>query len=436
MWRCSNNSVGAKRPMAESGDIHASCKRNLEIILGVARRLASEPRLDPLLGGIAEETCNLLDAERATLFLYDAKSDELYSRVATKSEIEVIRFPAGRGIAGTVAKQKACLLIPDAYADPRFNPEVDRNTGWRTRNMLAVPMTNLDGRLVGVLEALNKRTGPFTETDQSLLTALAAQAGVALERARLLEEFLAKRRLENEMELARDIQLGLLPQSPPALPGFELAGWTEPSEYAGGDFFDLFQWGDGRVGVMMGDAVGHGVGPALLAAETRALVRAIALHEQAPDKVLADTNRLLSADVTDGRFVTLALAAIDGPRATATYASAGQGPLLVLRAGGESTQLTSTGLPLGILPEAEFESAEPIPLAPGDAFVLLSDGIFECDTRSGKELGIEPVIETAHRHLSSSAAAMLEALSALTESVSPDGRFRDDRTAVAVKRIK
>ena len=422
--------------MSEPGDIHASCKRNLEIILGVARRLAHEPMLDPLLQSIADETCNLLDAERATLFLYDAKSDELYSRIATKSEIEVIRFPAGRGIAGAVAKQKACLLIPDAYADPRFNPEVDRNTGWRTRNMMAVPMTNLDGHLVGVLEALNKRTGAFTETDQSLLTALAAQAGVALERARLLEEFLAKRRLENEMELARDIQLGLLPQSPPALPGFELAGWTKPSEYAGGDFFDLFQWGDGCVGVMLGDAVGHGVGPALLAAETRALVRAFALHEESPSKVLADTNRLLSADVTDGRFVTLALAAIDGPGSTATYASAGQGPLLVLRAGGESTQLTSTGLPLGILPEAEFESAEPIPLAPGDAFVLLSDGIFECDTRSGKELGIEPVIETAHRHLGSSAAAMLEALSALTESVSPDGHFRDDRTAVAVKRIK
>jgi phosphoserine phosphatase len=423
--------------MAESRDIHASCRRNLEIILGVARRLASEPRLDPLLGGIAEETCNLLDTERATLFLYDAKSDELYSRVATKSEIEVIRFPAGRGIAGAVAKQKACLLIPDAYADPRFNPEVDRNTGWRTRNMLAVPMTNLEGHLVGVLEALNKRSGgAFTEADQSLLTALAAQAGVALERARLLEEFLAKRRLENEMELARDIQLGLLPQSPPVLPGFELAGWTKPSEYAGGDFFDLFRWGDGRVGVMMGDAVGHGVGPALLAAETRALVRAIALHERAPDKVLADTNRLLSADVTDGRFVTLALAAIDGPRATATYASAGQGPLLVLRAGGESTQLTSTGLPLGILPEAEFQGAEPIPLAPGDAFVMLSDGIFECDTQSGKELGIDPVIETARRHLSESAAAMLESLSALTESVSPNGHFRDDRTAVAAKRTK
>ena len=91
--------------MAEPVDPHLNCRRNLDIILGVARRLASEPRLDPLLNSIAEETCNLLDAERATLFLYDAKTDELYSRVATRSEIEVIRFPAGRGIAGSVARQ-------------------------------------------------------------------------------------------------------------------------------------------------------------------------------------------------------------------------------------------------------------------------------------------------------------------------------------------
>jgi phosphoserine phosphatase len=386
------------------------------------------------LQSIADETCNLLDAERATLFLYDAKTDELYSRVATKSEIEVIRFPAGRGIAGTVARQKACLVIPDAYADPRFNPEVDRNTGWRTRNMLAVPMTNLDGRLVGVLEALNKRTGAFTETDTALLTALAAQAGVALERARLLEEFLAKRRLENEMELARDIQAGLLPQAPPCLAGFDLAGWSRPSEYAGGDFFDLFEWGDGRIGMMLGDAVGHGVGPALLAAETRALVRALALREDRPDQVLAGANRLLANDVTDGRFVTLALAAVDAKTAAATYASGGQGPLLVLRAGGEAIQLPSTGLPLGILPDAGFESPEPIPLAPGDALVLISDGIFECDTHQGTELGIEAVIQAAQSHLGGSAEAMLKALADLTESVAPNGRFRDDRTAVAAKR--
>lgn len=421
--------------MTEPVDIHATCRRNLEIILGVARRLASEPRLDPLLQSITEETCNLLDAERATLFLYDARTAELYSRIATKSEIEVIRFPVDRGIAGAVARQKACLIIPDAYADPRFNPEVDRNTGWRTRNMLAVPMTNLDGQLVGVLEALNKRGGPFTPHDGDLVSALAAQAGVALDRARLLEEYLAKRGLEKEMELARDIQAGLLPQTPPRVAGIDLAGWSRPSEYAGGDFFDFFEWGDGRVGLMLGDAVGHGVGPALLAAETRALVRALALREAEPQAVLTDANRILANDVSEGRFVTLALAAVDSQTGIATYASAGQGPLVVLRRDGTREQLMPTGIPLGVLPEVDMPGGEPLLLAPGEALLLISDGIYECETKDGGDLGIDRVIETAHQHLGDTAGGMLKALADLTESVNPGGRFRDDRTAVAAKRI-
>ena len=413
----------------------AKCRRNLEAILGITRRLAGEPRLDPLLGSIAEETCNLLDAERATLFLYDARREELYSRIATKSEIEVIRMPADRGIVGAVARQKACLIVPDAYADPRFNPEVDRTTGWRTRNMIAVPMTNLEGQLVGVLEALNKRTGPFTQDDSDLLTALAAQAGVALERARLLEEYLAKRRLENEMELAREIQIGLLPQSMPPLAGFDLAGWSRPSKYAGGDFYDLFAWGDGRVGLAMGDAVGHGVGPALLAATTQALVRALALGESRPEKVLRDANRLLADNVTEGRFVTLALAALESGSGRVTYASAGQGPSLVIRRDGRSEKLKSTGLPLGILPDGAMDAGPPIQLDLGDVLLLVSDGIFECDLPEGGELGIERVIQAARQHLDGPAASLLKALEHLTECVRPDGWFRDDRTAVAAKRI-
>ncbi len=409
-------------------------RRQLETVLEITRHLASEPRLDPLLALIARETCNLLDAERATLFLYDARTDELFSRIATESEIEEIRMPARRGIAGAVVVERAPLNIPDAYQDPRFNPDIDKQTGWRTRNILAVPMTNLEGEMVGVLEAINKRRGPFSDEDGRLLGALAAQAGVALERAQLLEGILAKGRLEKEMELARDIQIGLMPERPPAFPGYDLAGWSKPSEYAGGDFFDLFAWGEGRMGLMLGDAVGHGVGPALLAAETRALVRAAALHEPNPENVLDDANRLLAQDVAGGRFVTLALAVVDAAAGTFTYASAGHGPVVVMAADGTCRELPSTGLPLGILPEMAVERGETVPLGPGDLLLVVSDGIFECDTADGDELGMEAVLDVARRHLSGSTADLLQAIADLTESVSPDGRFRDDRTAVAAKR--
>lgn len=236
------------------------------------------------------------------------------------------------------------------------------------------------------------------------------------------------------MELARDIQAGLLPQTPPPLPGFELAGWSKASEYAAGDFYDLFAWGDGCVGLMLGDAVGHGVGPALLATEVRSLIRALALHQQRPHTVLTDVNRLLAADVSEGRFVTLALAAVEAD-GTVRYASAGQGPLHILRADGSVQTLDSTGMPLGIIAEVGVEAGPPLRLGVGDVLLFASDGIFECETASGGELGVDPVMEAARQHMAEPLTDLLAALDDLTEKVNPGGRFRDDRTAVAAKRV-
>src|SRR5208283_3968950 len=126
-----------------------------------------------------------LRAERASLFLHDAASHELYSKIALKSEIGEIRVPVGVGIAGAVARDLICINIPDAYQDPRFNQETDRKTGWRTRGIVACAMLDLEGKLVGVIQVLNKKGGCFTAYDEYLLSVLSAQAGVALERARL-----------------------------------------------------------------------------------------------------------------------------------------------------------------------------------------------------------------------------------------------------------
>ena len=134
--------------------------------------------------------------------------------------------------------------------------------------------------------------------------------------------------------------------------------------------------------------------------------------------------------------VSLALAAIDAGRGGVDYASAGQGPLLVVRAGGDNFQRNATGLPLGILPQARFESGEAIDLAPGDAFFIISDGIFECETADGGDLGMPRVIANIQQHLAGPAETVIRALAKLTESVSPSGRFRDDRTIVVAKRVE
>ena len=163
-------------------------QREEAMLLDVVSLIASEIHLDPLLAKIVVAATQLLDADRGSLFLYDPSRNELYSRVAGGLASSPLRFPANAGIAGECFSTGTPISIDDAYDDPRFNPEVDKGTGYRTRNILCMPISTKGGNKVGVMEILNKKRGPFTFNDQRRLVALCAQAAVSLENAQLFEE--------------------------------------------------------------------------------------------------------------------------------------------------------------------------------------------------------------------------------------------------------
>ena len=167
----------------------AALKRRLEklqSILDVAKALTAERQLERLLALVVDEAAKVAEADRCTLFIADREKGELWSKVALGSK--EIRIPIGAGIAGAVAATGQTIRIDDAYADPRFNQSVDRSSGYRTRNLLTVPMRNTKGEVVGVLQALNRRDGAFTDEDEELLGALAGPAASAIENAVLNEE--------------------------------------------------------------------------------------------------------------------------------------------------------------------------------------------------------------------------------------------------------
>ena len=162
-------------------------------ILEVTQVVSSELNIEKLLRKIIGIVTDLLDAERSTLFVHDPETDELWSRVAEGLSEREIRIPSHVGIAGEVFTTRTAINIPDAYADPRFNPEVDRKTGFHTRSILAVPVLNKLGIPIGVMQVLNRRGGPFRLWDQRRLEMLAAQSAIALDNARLLREVLDER---------------------------------------------------------------------------------------------------------------------------------------------------------------------------------------------------------------------------------------------------
>jgi len=162
-------------------------QERLKSLLGIARNLSVEMNLDLLLSKIMKEVRFILDADRCSIFLLDENSNELWSRVAYGLQ-EEIRFPANKGIAGHVCRTGEVINIPDAYKDDRFNPEIDKKTGYQTKSILTVPMQNRFNQIIGVFQVLNKKNGKFTKENEEILTAIGSIATAAIENSLLYAE--------------------------------------------------------------------------------------------------------------------------------------------------------------------------------------------------------------------------------------------------------
>lgn len=404
---------------------------NLQRVLDVSLRLAATTDLDLLLHTIVETSCQALRCDRATIFLYDAAADELYSRVATG--MAAIRFPAGRGIAGAAAQSRKVVNVADAYEDPRFNADIDRRTGYRTRSLLTFPLISLEGDLMGVLQAVNKLDGVFDANDEELARALSAQAGVALHRQHLLNESLKKQQLQRDLRIARDIQQAFLPKTNPNVPGYELAGWNRPADDTGGDCYDFIPLLDGKLAVILADATGHGIGPALVIAEFRALVRAmLSVTEDLPG-IVSRVNALLSADMMEGRFVTTFFGILDPTAHRVDYCSCGQGPILFVR-GAEGEWRMATEPPLGVDLGLPPQPAESFEFHPGDALILLTDGFYEAMNSEGEQFGEDRILDTFRATSGESLATVIDRMQSAVGEFNL-GRQADDLTAVLVRRI-
>ncbi len=404
---------------------------NLRRILDVSRYMAVTNDLDVLLGTIVEATCDVLGCERATIFLYDSATDELYSRVA--KGVEAIRFPAERGIAGAAAKQRACINVPDAYADGRFNPEVDRKTGFRTRNLLTFPMENLGGDLIGILQALNKHNGPFQPEDEDLARVLSAQAGVALDRGRLIEEYAEKQRMAHDLEVAQKIQQGLLPRGNPRVKGYDIAGWNRSADETGGDCYDFIKLSGGKLAVFLADATGHGIGAALVIAQARSLLRAMLSVTQDLKTIVSSVNDLLSNDLADDRFVTAFIGIIDPDEHQVEYISNGQGPLLFI-AGDKVESRGANSFPLAVMPGHVYERTDRFDFTPGSTLVLLTDGFYETTNPASEQYGEGRVLDFMRNCRAPTVSRLIADLHDQVRSFACGQKQADDLTAVLIRR--
>jgi len=240
---------------------------------------------------------------------------------------------------------------------------------------------------------------------------------------------------EHDLGIARSIQQGLLPKTAPTIQDFDVAGWNQPADETGGDYFDWQQLADGRVALTIADATGHGIGPALVMSACRAYTRAGFATETDLRNFLIRLNRLLYEDLPPEKFVTLAAGLLDPQRGSLNLISAGHGPLLFYSAADDRfREVDAQGPPLGLLPRANYGGAQLLEFAPGDILVLVTDGFIEWANKGDEDFGVDRLQEVVRAHRFKPSATIISELhSAIVQFVGSMPQ-NDDLTAVVVKR--
>ena len=362
--------------------------RALTLLYEVSHEITSTLDRAQLLSLIAKRVKKFVNYDVFTVMLWDEAKQTLQSVFSVRYEDSIparLLMPLNQGITGAAAAQKRTIRVEDVRNDPRYlactlDGEVE------LRSELVVPLIRLN-RLIGVMDLESTKIGAFTADHEQLLNILSSFVAVALENARLFEESRETQlRLQNDLETAREIQRQLLPTGAKEIPGLDLATAYVPARELGGDFYDLLPYGVGRLGIAMGDVSGKGTAAALYGSLAIGILREVVNERQgSPSEMLDILNSRLLAARLDARFIAMHFAVYDAALRELSISNAG-GTLPLLLRGSQVTEINVTGVPLGLLPEVEYDQIT-LTLLPGDVIILASDGIHESTNRDLEEYG-------------------------------------------------
>jgi sigma-B regulation protein RsbU (phosphoserine phosphatase) len=399
-----------------------------EVLLQVSTSLSAIMDPDEAIQAILKSLRQVVNYDAAALYLVNKKTHalELVHEVGYPSGSEsAFGLNVGQGIVGWVAKTGEPAIVPDVSRDPRYvlaRPE--------TRSELAAPL-QVAGKTIGVFNLENDLPDAYHEGHLELVTALAAQAAVTVERARLTRELLERRRLEKELAIAREIQASFLPEVAPVLPGIDLAGTTITHDEVGGDYYDFIPVSDSRLGIAIADVSGKGIPAALIMAGFRMSLLAEVRNEFAIRAVMRKVNSLLHESTDRDKFVTAFYGLLDHKNRVLTFSNAGHNPPILFRREGKIQYLSEGGVALGVLADATYEE-RPVALRPGDVLLFYTDGVSEAESPSGEQFGVQRIEQLVAGSPEADAATIMRSLVARVQEWSAGGQS-DDLTLVVLK---
>ncbi|MGB7203775.1 MAG: GAF domain-containing SpoIIE family protein phosphatase [Pyrinomonadaceae bacterium] len=362
----------------------------LRLLLDITKTISRSLDLDEVLNLVMDTLDSLIHYDAAGIYLiepgddknpYVFKSKSIRGYQISFEQIEP-RLKMGEGFLGTVAQSGRAIISPDVSTDPRYFPARER-----TRSEMLAPIISND-RVIGVFDLESDNLDAYSEDDLAILQLLTSQVAIIIEKVRLHEQVVEKKRIQAQLEVARQVQLDLLPDNDPQVDGFDVSAYIFPTEEVSGDYYDWVKIFDDQIGIVVADAVGKGIPAALLMAFLRASLRAGVQIGYAPHIAFSKVSNLLHDSTEDNQFITAIYGILDSTNRTFVFSNAGHNPPLLIKPDGEYRFVEYGDMPLGMFEDLHYHQHF-IRFENHQVLVLYTDGITEAANPNGEEYGTE-----------------------------------------------
>jgi serine phosphatase RsbU (regulator of sigma subunit) len=405
----------------------------LRVLYQISDSIRGELKLDDLLEKIMDISWSVVSPYRGVILLRDEKDGTL-DPVVVRSRDDEGEITISSTIVERCIAERVAILVSDAPSDLRFSANESIIAG-KIRSAICAPIV-WKNEVLGVIYIDSQESGKvyYTDDEVELVSGIANQAAMAITNARLHREALDRQRLEKELEIARTIQMNLLPRSYPEVDGLCISAMSMPARKVGGDYYDFVPLEDGRVAIIIADVSGKGVPAAILTATIRASIRVESHQPGLPPvkNIVSAINRWTCRDATNNMFVTMVYAIYDPRKKTLEYTNAGHCFPLLFRPNKEYISLETGGCFLGMMEEAEYQTAT-VQLQPGDTLVMYTDGVTDAHNENGELLGIEKAISAIKANLHLPPEELRDAIYDTTLDFRGESEQFDDLTIIVVR---
>ena len=406
----------------------------LSIINDIATTINSTQPVEQIVDIIVKKCVKHLNVEQGAIMLLDESDKEkpLHTMIREQqSSLDLLPYRFDTQLTGWMLKNQEPLLVNNLKEDERFKDLVDKTTPFES--FLSVPL-RVKNKMQGILTVFNKRANEkFSSNDQKLLSIIASQSSQIIENARLLEEERNLQVLQEEMRVAKQTQINLLPKEFPVINGYQIAARTIPAKEVGGDSYDLIQIDDKHFAFCLGDVSGKGMPAAMLMSNLQATLRSFTKTGNLCKDIIANSNDLLYNSTEPSKFATLFYGILNPESNEIVFCNAGHNNPFLFSADGNVKELKTGGLILGCLPGSEYEE-ENVSINRNDIIVIFSDGISEAMNENEEEYGEERLKEFISNHLDESPDKIIENILSDVRIFVGKAPQWDDMTLLIIKR--